>query len=66
MQKTHDFKTNLAAIHLLLKVAISWGGRDIEYFWREGRTLYGETWHFIGGLDNNFETMLYYFTLIKL
>ena len=41
-------------------------GGDIQYFWEGGRTLYGETSHFIGRLDNHLETMLYYLTLISL
>ena len=41
------------------------GGVDIQYFWERGKTLYGGTWHFIGGLDNPVETMLYYLTLIS-
>ena len=41
-------------------------GRDIQYFQKGGRTLYGGTWHFIGGLDNHSATMLYYLTLISL
>ena len=39
---------------------------DIQYFWEGGRTLYGETWHFIGGLDDHLEAILYYITLISL
>ena len=42
------------------------GGRDIQNFWEWGKTLYGETWHFTGGLNNHLETMLYYLTLISL
>ena len=33
------------------------GGGDIQFFGE------GETSHFIGGLDNPLETMLYYLTL---
>ena len=42
------------------------GRRDIQYFWGRARPLYGRTWHFIEGLDNYLETMLYYLTLISL
>ena len=41
-------------------------GGDIQYFWEGRRTLHGGTWHFIVGLDNHLETMLYYLTLISL
>ena len=41
-------------------------GRDIQYFQKGGRTLYGGTWHFIGGLDNPLETLIYHLTLISL
>ena len=37
-------------------------GRDIQYFGKGGRSLYGG----LGGLDNHLETMLYYVTLISL
>ena len=42
------------------------GDGDIQYLWEGGRTLYGETWHFIDGLGNHLETMLYHLTLISL
>ena len=31
-----------------------------------GEPYIRETWHFIDGLDNHLETMLYYLTLISL
>ena len=40
--------------------------RDIQYFWEGRRTINWGSWHFIGGLDNHLETMLYYLTLIIL
>ena len=60
------------AIQLLFKIGeegeiLNKGrGGDIEYFWEGGRTLYGGTCHFIGGLDNHLETMLFYLTLINI
>ena len=42
-------------------------GGDIQYFWKGERSLYGGTWHFIGGLlDNHLQIMLYYLTLLGL
>ena len=38
-------------------------GEDIQYFWDGERILSGGAWHFIRGLDNHLETMLYYLTL---
>ena len=44
---------------------VGWGG-DCQYLWEGGGVLDGVTWHFIGGLDNDLETMLYYLTCISL
>ena len=41
-------------------------GCTLWYFREGGRTLYGGSWHFMGGLDNPLETMLYYLILISL
>ena len=41
----------------MLHVSAAFKGGDIQNFWEGGRTLYGGTQHFMGGLDNSLETI---------
>ena len=38
----------------------------MQYFQERGRTIHEETWHFVRGLDNPLDIMLYYLTIISL
>ena len=41
----------------MLHASAAFLGENIQMFWKGGRTLYGGTSHFIGGLDYPLETM---------